>query len=157
MQLKLNLLVHKIEFINGYKNISPFAPVDDNRFARNSVIDLEMLADDGEIHEIRALDVLEYYPYQDLDTILNEWVSKLAHGGTLTIGGTDIGFTARAINTRDLNQDSILKQLYGEANKAKKAAYSISYIVAKLKERGLKITIKKLMPDGQFIVTGERQ
>lgn len=157
--MKLNLMVNNLQYLNGYRNISPFAPVTDSRFSRNSVIDLEMLVDDGEADEIRAMDVLEYYPHQDIDQILNNWVRKLAHKGTITISGNDIHFIARQINTRHLNNEQALIQLYGISDKPgqkKQAVYSLNFITEKLKARGLKILKKVLMPDGQFIVTGER-
>lgn len=159
MSLKLNLLVNKLEFLNGYKNISPFAPVDDSRFARNSVIDLEALADDGEIAEIRALDVIEYYPLQDLDGIIKNWVSKLAHKGTLTIGGTDIYILATAIGSFELKQEDIIETIYGvpKPGQQKKSIYNINFIVGCLKNYGLKIIRKTLLSNGQYIVTGERE
>lgn len=111
--MKLNLTLEAGSPRSGYVNINPLADPNDPNFIRANVNELGIYVDDGEAKEIIALDLIDFVPIQEKENIVRHWLSKLALGGTITIGGNDLGQIARAhaLNQIDLGQTAEL--LYG--------------------------------------------
>ena len=73
--MKVNITFDEDNNLNGYLNISP------NQLSS---------VDDGEADEVRAIDVLPYFPEEESANLLMSWIKKLRHGGHLIIGALDI-------------------------------------------------------------------
>jgi hypothetical protein len=83
--LKLNLSIGKPKNIrHGYTNVDPFAKQEDDSY-KAELHQLDSVVDDGEAVEMIALDVIEYYPYNDLDILFQHWWKKLKKGAKLTV------------------------------------------------------------------------
>jgi hypothetical protein len=68
--MKLCLMLDSKEYVReGYTNIDPFAPTEDKLRVRHDIKQLS-LADDGEVEEILALDVISYFSLQASNVIL---------------------------------------------------------------------------------------
>lgn len=91
---------------SGYVNINPLAPENHPDFIKADLNQLNLYADDGEVTDLVALDVMDYVPIQQKEPLLENWLKTIALNGTITIGGTEIKNVARAfyLNQIDLNQ-----------------------------------------------------
>lgn len=156
--MKINLLLDAPgEVRSGYLNIDAFADGNDERI-NGCLIDLDDHVDDAECEEIIAVGILDYYSARDADKILKNWLRKLAHGGTITIGSYDVVETAKAISNRKLSPEDITIILYGEQGKPwqfKKTALTVNQVATVLETKGLTI-LKKRIEGLKFIVVAER-
>lgn len=80
--------------IAGYTNISPRGG---EGIVEADFRNLNDIVEPNEAMEILAPDILDTIRRQDLKPFLEHLVSKLRHGGKLTIGGTDLMESCRAI------------------------------------------------------------
>lgn len=111
--MKLNLTLETGSARSGYVNINPLASPDDPSFIRANINELSIYVDDGEAQEIIALDIVDFVPVQEKENIVRHWLSKLALGGTITIGGNDIGQVAKAFTFNQLELSQTAELLYG--------------------------------------------
>jgi hypothetical protein len=101
------------------------------------------------------MDVLEYYPPDKSEDILNEWVRKLGHKGILTIGIIDSYAIARGLATYKLDIDQFNLFLYGEGENLRKASFIVSQIADYLESKGLTI-LKKRIADYRAVIEAQR-
>lgn len=147
--MRINLLIDNPKDVrSGYVNIDPLAPANDPAGRVNGVLhDLSHTVDDGEAVEIIANEILEYHPGGVLDDVINNWLKKLAHGGTITLSTIDVREVARNIWLGTIDLDEANTLLYGEQKtqwQFKKCALSLSDIVGAVEEKGFKILQKRV-------------
>jgi hypothetical protein len=74
---------------------------------------LDPFVNDAEATEIIATDVIDYLPLNDMNTIIDHWVSKLRRGGKIVIGGIDLFQVCKAFTQYDINVETANKLLHG--------------------------------------------
>lgn len=158
--MKLNLLIDNPDDVrSGYVNIDPFAePCDPHGRVKGALHDLGHTVDDGEASEIVANDVLDYHPGAVLDDVLNNWLKKLARGGTLTVSTVDVREVARLVwfGNVDINEANNL--LHGEQKKEwqlRKVSLSLPHLVEVLEAKGFKV-LQKRIHNLRAVVTVQR-
>jgi hypothetical protein len=102
---------------SGYLNIDNFAQPND-KYGRipGDVFSLSLI-DDGELTELIVLDILDYVPACKLDEVLENWLRKLGHGGTITVSVVDIREVSRAIFNNRLSIDDANELIHGKQEK----------------------------------------
>ncbi len=147
--MKINLLIDNPgDYKNGYNNIDPFAPETNGDLRlKSDISNLDSLVDDGEANEILALEILEYFPGNVIDDILQNWLKKLAHGGILTISGVDFTEIARGFLSSNLSLEDVNELLLGKQEKSwqtKKSVFTLLKLVEVFEGLGYKILKKRI-------------
>lgn len=158
--MKINLIIDSGEVLGGYLNIDPFAQDKNDPLDRQigDISNLDWAVDAGELEELRAINILEYWPGRDAEGILSGWVSKLAHGGRIIIGFTDIICIAKDVVSRKLDIHQTNDIVYGLQRQTwdnKKSCFTVNQVKTFLESLNLKIiTIRLIKHDA--IVIAER-
>jgi hypothetical protein len=152
--MKLNLTLEANSSRSGYVNINPLASPDDPNFIRANVNELGLYVDDGEAKEIIALDLIDYVPIQEKENIVRHWLSKLALGGTITIGGNDLGQITKAFAYNQLELSQAAELLYGN-QLARSGLVTCAQMRKILEGGGLKI-IESRLSNFSYYVKAER-
>jgi hypothetical protein len=159
--LKLNLLVDDPAGVKpGYLNLDPFAPepCSDGR-VRGALHQLHEHADGGEAAEVLALGVLEFFPAEAADKVLRHWVSKLAHGGTITLSCWDARELCRGYLAGTLSHDQFNGALHGAPSeqppKTRLCCLTAQGLSAALEGLGLRVLTRRLS-GYQAILTARR-
>lgn len=145
--MKANLLINGNIVMAGYINIDPYAKEGDGKIS-GDVSNLDHSIDDGELDEIVADSVIEYFGSNIVGSILNNWINKLVRGGKMTITTPDIYEVARSIMRREISEDDANKIIFGtnENNDLfKKNILSINRIEQLLLALGMKILSKRIL------------
>ena len=117
---------------------------------------LDNVVDAGECEVINAK-VLDHIHGSELFAVIKHWASKLAHGGSIVLGGRDILEVSKKVVAGSTNSDSN-KMFYGVNNSAtgiSKGMYEANEIAGILVELGLKLD-KKRINGIDFIVEAHR-
>ena len=101
---KLNIICNN-NYINGYINICSYQIPEHPDVRTGNIFNVDWIVDNGELDELLADKVIEYCPYEQVDTTFSNWVSKLQIGGKLIIGILDIYELSRLLNLRILTID----------------------------------------------------
>jgi hypothetical protein len=155
--VKINLLINNNSVRNGFINVDPFAVPGDGKVG-GDVGNLDHVACDAECDEIVADDILDYIP-NDVsgDTLLN-WIGKLRHGGTLTIGGVDLREVSRMFTRQEIDVSEANAVLYGRQRlplEYRKSTSTIQHVINMLESKGLKI-LNKRIEGAYYSVTARR-
>lgn len=159
--MKLNLLWGDgPEYGESYTNINPFLQMETANCKRGNVQDLSRFADDGEVSELIALDVIDYLDTSKVVPVIEGWVKKLAHGGTIIIGGTDMYEVCRLFSHYKINLLQVNALLHGDGSKPyliKKTQFTLKGLADLLAQLGLKIMKKRLDQETlQMVVEAQR-
>lgn len=157
--MKVNLLLSGDGPRSGFLNIDPFAPPDDALKTRGDICNLDEYVDDAECDELIALDVLDFLPSPELDNVLDNWIRKIRHGGTIVIGGVDIREVANGLIRQELTLEQANKLLYGTQTAPfdyRKASLTLQKLVEIFQARGFKI-LQKRVSDFFYHVKAERE
>lgn len=143
--MKVNLLINNAADVrSGYLNIDPFAQSDDGAGRFKCGLDrLDLLVDPGECEELVAHDVLDAYPAQSVDAVLDHWLSRLAHGGTIALSVVDMREVARAFLAGSLNLEEANKLLHG-VGVTKKSTLSVDILSDVLEGKGMKVLVRRV-------------
>lgn len=158
--MKVNVLLDNPgDCRSGYLNVDPFAPADcsDGR-VRGDASDLSTLVDAGECSEVVALDVLDYFPGAAVDQVLRNWLSRLCHGGRLTVSVVDLREVSRALLAGNVSMDDANELLTGKQEKAwqfKKSVFTLSQLVEVMTNLGYRVLAKRVQ-NYRAVVTVER-
>lgn len=152
--MKVNLTLNATTPRSGYININPLADPNDPNFIRANVNELHLYLDDGEADEIVALDVIDFVPIAEKENIISHWLSKLAIGGTISIGGNDIGQVTKAFTFNQLDLGQTAELLYGN-QLTRQGLITCSQMRKILETAGLKVTAARLN-NFSYYVTAER-
>lgn len=158
--MKVNLLLDNPDgVLGGYVNIDQFTPPDDTTGRIGGEVgDLSHTVDAAEAEEIVALEILDFFPAKRTDHVLDNWLSRLAHGGTITVSVVDTREVARGVLNRQLTMETLNGLLYGEQKRPwefRKAAYTMEQLVEVFRGKGLKILQKRLV-NFRAYVTAQR-
>lgn len=157
--MKVNLLLDNPAGVrNGYINIDPFAPDNDRDRVKGDVSTISHSIDDGEASEILAYDILDFFAANMADEILAHWLSKLAHGGTLTVAVIDLLEVARGVTSHIVSIEQAQDLLHGLQEKKwdlKKSSYTLQQLVSTISSRGYKV-LSKRVENYRAIVTCQR-
>lgn len=155
--MRVNLLINNSADIrNGYLNIDPLSE-DDTRI-KGDVSNLNHAVDAGEAEEIVAYGILDYFPGAMVDEILDNWLSKLAHGGTITIGVIDAKEVSRAFVAGMIELEEVNTLMHGEQEEKwqiRKSSFTLNQLSEVLSNRGYKI-LKKRIQNFRAYVTAQR-
>lgn len=115
---------------------------------------LDSLIEDGELEELRAIEILPLFSAKDFKKIIAHWTKKIAHKGKIIIGILDVMEIAKGIMKYDLTVEQARLYLYGHDNE-KLSVFSIREISNELENLGLKI-MRKRVEDYKAIVEAQR-
>lgn len=156
---KVNILLdHRGEIYPGWLNIDPLAPANDPQRIKHTPEDLSALVQPASLEALRALDVLDYYPAQKADQVLDHWISLLGHQGTLAISCVDILEVSRALQRRLIDIPLANSLLHGEQKQNwdhRCANYSLGQLASVLENKGLHILVRRIF-DFRAILVAKR-
>jgi hypothetical protein len=112
------------------------------------VCNLDHYVCDAECEELIALDVIDFLPSNELDTVIDNWIRKLRHGGSITVGGVDMREVARGLVNQTLTMDRANILLYGAQRQPyeyRKSTLTMQKLLAVFQTRGLKVIQKRLV------------
>jgi hypothetical protein len=140
-----------------FLTINPYCNEETDAVKMGNPRNLDKWVDNGEAAEILAYDVIDFLePTQVFDTI-NHWVGKLAHGGKIVIGGTDIYNVCLDFSRFKINIVQANKALHGSFEKPflfRRVNYTLDGLVNQLRDCGLKI-LKKRFDTETYMMTVE--
>ena len=113
-------------------------------YEKIKIDELKDKAENSECLAIWAPNLLDEIHYSELDDVLNCIISKMSHGCTLHIGGTDICEFSKRLLSTDFNIVKANDIIFGVSGE-KQGAYSLNLISSLLSTKGLKIISKKLV------------
>lgn len=150
--MRINLLYDSPEVRSGYVNVDPFSIDNPDKVC----CDLQELSfcSVGEAQEILCIDVLSQYNLEDASKIFSEMVSKLSHGGSITIGDLNAYEVSRMFTVGKLSPTDFSQLLFGGKH-PRKSLHAIDTILQGFSQMGLHIVSKKL-EGHRFIVTAVR-
>ena len=146
-KIKVNLLYGSGDVLHTHLNLDPFTAEETDVLTRADVKNLDNFVDDAEAQEIIALDVIDYMPLRDINTVIQHWASKLRHGGSLIIGGVDLFEVSKAFVQYRLDITQANQLIHGEQSKpylVKRVNFTSMGLVDYLSTLGLKIQKKRV-------------
>ena len=149
IQMKINILIGGADK-NGYLNISALKDLE--------IRNLDEYVDNAECFEIIAEDIVDYMPKQELPQVLDNWVSKLRHQGTIVIGGTDVYEVCKMFAQEALSLEELNNLMHGEQSQGwdvRLNQLTLQQMCSELEGRGLKV-LKKRINGFKFSVEAER-
>ncbi len=152
--MKLNLGID-ISLMSGYTTIDPAGGQDKVCL---DIRNIDSVVDNGECEEINASRILDHIHGSQLYSVIQHWVSKLAHGGKIILGGKDILEVSKLVVTGSIGNSDSNKVFYGVNNSSlglQRGMYECNEIVSILSELGLHID-KKRINGLDFIVEAHR-
>lgn len=130
--------------LNGYINIDPSGGDGKKSMDFRSLDDI---SEPAQCTEICAPEILDYIHHSEIMPVLQNWVSKLRHGGTIIVGGTDCYEVAKGIVSCQLDTVVFNKALFGLSPQfpfIKLGMYTRHDIESILRNFGLKIIHKRI-------------
>lgn len=161
--MKLNLLLNSNDVLAGHRNIDPMPTfTSDQSFSAKKeagdVFNLDGLAENGEVDEIVANDVIDFVDLQHKANTLANYVQKLAYGGKLIIGGIDGYEVAKSYSQYAINDDQFVALMYGDPYfpfGSRRGVLNLEWMINQLQQWGLKI-INKRIHNFRYTVVAER-
>jgi|TARA_R100000808_G_scaffold2804_3_gene10529 predicted SAM-dependent methyltransferase len=147
--MKVNLTIGGAKK-SGYLNIDAL----ENLEIRN----LDEYVDNAECFEIIADDVIDYLPRQEISVVIDNWVSKLRHQGTIVIGGTDAYEVCKMFSQNAIDLQELNNLFHGQQTQewdVRLNQLTLQTVSEELEKRGLK-TLKKRINGFKFSVEAER-
>ena len=147
--MKVNLTIGGAKK-SGYLNIDAL----ENLEIRN----LDEYVDNAECFEIIADDVIDYLPRQEISVVIDNWVSKLRHQGTIVIGGTDAYEVCKMFSQNAIDLQELNNLFHGQQTQewdVRLNQLTLQTVSEELEKRGLK-TLKKRINGFKFSVDAER-
>jgi hypothetical protein len=149
--VKVNLLVGNPGGVrSGYINIDVKKAED--------VADISEHVDAAEASEVVALDIIDRFPASDGDKVLDNWLSRLARGGVLTMSFVDVREVARGILSGKLSPEDIQELLHGRPevpHDERRASYTVAQLAEVLANRGYTV-LKKRVENYRGVVSVRR-
>lgn len=112
---------------------------------------IDNLADDGEVNEIEAFDVIDMFPQAKGTDVLRGWIAKLAHKGTISLSCIDLIHMAKMISMRIVSVSLANQTLYLNDG-SRKAAYCGASMKEFLELCGLKVMKNRTFQGKVYIV-----
>ncbi len=158
--MKVNILLNNATDVrSGYLNVDPCAPEGDAGDGRVRAEPHKLdLLDANECDEIVAHDALDFYQTHEVDRVLDHWLSKLAHGGTLTLSTIDAREVARSFLAGRIDVDEFNVLVHGQQDgpyRSRSCSLTMATLCAVLQDRGMQI-LSKRVADHRAVVTCRR-
>jgi hypothetical protein len=157
--VKINLIWSNTDLYGeDFINIGAFVDEESANIRRGDVKNLDKFLDNGEAETIVAADIIDYLDSNKVGAVIQHWVSKLAHGGTITIGGVDLLEVSRAIFHAKLSITQANELIHGSPAAPyllKRTTYSMLGVVHDLESFGLRV-IKKRVDGYLYLVEAQR-
>jgi len=153
--MKILLTINPALTRSGYTNICPLGG--EGNIA-DGYINLDQYAENGELEELVVTEAAEFLDINQLNIALNNWYSKIAYGGSITIEGTDLRRICNAFILQQITPEQANHLIFGSQSNVfefKKTGISLNEIAQTMAQFGFKI-IKKRIDGFRFVVTGER-
>lgn len=150
--MKINICYTKLEPIAGYINISPFA-TPQSGFQAIDIRNLDEIASDDEVQDIAAFDVLNYLPFNEVLSSVENWIKKLAPKGTLILTFNDYWEIARRTIIGLIEDKDVNDALYGKQDKPydiKRSAIPLHWFKNWILSKGVKLNKCRL--EGYVVV-----
>lgn len=140
--MKINLLINSPNDIrSGYLNIDPAADGKDCRVVGDLAV-LDMV-DGNECEEIVAHDILDAYAGENVDIVLSKWLSKLSHGGKLSLSFIDVRSVARALLNGEIDLETFNVYVHGSTY-LKKSCFTLTHMTEVFANSGYNVLVKRL-------------
>jgi hypothetical protein len=156
--MKLNLLYGHGDHLQEYVNVNPFALEETDNVRIADVKQLDGIVEDAEATQIIASDVVDYLSLDEINPVLDHWISKMRHGATLWIGGCDSYDAAKALTQFEIDLETFNMLLHGTQDQPhlfKKTCLTLTGLCEYLEDKGLKI-IKKRRNGLNYVVGARR-
>lgn len=141
--MKVNIVLGT-QPLDGYTNLSIFnVPNCEVCDIRN----LDSVCDNGELEELRAINVCNFLHLTEMYNVLQHYTSKLAHGGKILVGGNDGFEVAKSLFLGHLNLREYNELVYGSHDNAwmkYSGMYDVNEICGILGSFGLQIEKKRV-------------
>ena len=114
--------------------------------AHVNLLDLSGHVAEGEASEISALDVIDRMTPSRVGPAVAHLATRLGRGGTLSIGGIDMGEVARKVASRQLTIPEAALVLFGDQTspaECRRGAYSLPLACDLLRAAGLEVVTKR--------------
>ena len=143
--MKVNIIING-HALSGYTNIDPHGFGDDSKVL-GDVSNIDEHVENSEAREILAHDVINFLPYEQIDSVISDWVKKLRHGGKIVILGKDLWHLCKAYSQKLVSTEQFNSALFGEQSHS--GDYRLSHITMpelamKLEALGLKVVKKRV-------------
>ena len=151
--MKINLLYGdgKGDILNSHLNINPFISdlsFEEDYIIQGEITNLDAYVDDAEEEEIIAYDVIDYLEPFTVNSVIDHWIKKIRHNGTIIIGATDLHLLSKAISQYKVDYFKANELLHGNQKEhymIKKVSMTALGLCNYLTEKhGLKI-MKKIL------------
>jgi hypothetical protein len=156
--MKIQLLLADNSPRSDFTNIDPFAPPGDLLRKQGNFANLTEFVDDAECEELVALDIIDFLSIASRQVVLDHWITKIRHGGIITIGGLDIVDITRAVSTQQISIGQANLYIYGQQSAPWQHRYSsvdVKTMILTLQEKGLRI-LKRRTNNFFYMITAER-
>ena len=158
---KINLIYGKGDVLHTHLNINPFEEKADGKtIIRDDVMNIDKHADDAELTELIASDVLDYIPLVRVDEVLSNWIKKIRIGGKIVLGGVDMLEVSKSFADYriDITEANLL--IHGEQTKpylCKKVSFTCMGLSQYIEQRFNLHILKKRVNNYKMIVEAERR
>tara|TARA_R100000315_G_C5233950_1_gene145056 strand:+ start:1892 stop:2377 length:486 start_codon:yes stop_codon:yes gene_type:complete len=158
---KVNLIYGAGDVMETHININPFADnPDGNILIRADITNLDKHVDDGELYELRAVDVINYIEIDKVESTINNWCQKIRLGGKIIIGGIDLMEVCKSFSEykSDLTEANIL--LHGSQEKPyliKRSSFTSLGLSDYLQSKFNFTIIKKRINSYKMIIEARRE
>ena len=112
---------------------------------------LDTICEAAECTEIIVENTLEYFPLQEVEVLINHWVSKLRHGGTLIIVANHLTKICKSYVNKEINMADANILLFG----GRQSSVDPMEVQTMFTTLGLKV-LKCTLDNYRFIVKGQR-
>jgi len=121
----------------------------DQNISLSDLPNIDMVVNDAECTQI-TLESLDYIPMVHLLPVLEKLVSKLRHGGTISVTGTDLLDMGRVITERGFSTEQLNEAIYG-ADLPKRSSIPLTELANLLKSFDLKIVKKRMQSSMNYV------
>lgn len=111
---------------------------------KGNALDLSEHVDANEAASLVALNVLDTLAPAEAARALEHWLTRLGHGGELTVSGVDLRAVARALVNGELTHDEADALVHGVAA-PRRSSYSLPRLVKVLASRGLEVLSQRIV------------
>ena len=144
---KINLIYGNGDVFNTHLNINPFKQENDpESVVRGDIKNLDNYADDSELEELLAIDVLDYIPLNETSEVISNWVKKIRYGGKIVIGGIDLMDVCKDFSQYKIGLDEANLLIHGEQDKPyliRRVGFTAISVAGYLESKGLKVNKKR--------------
>ena len=121
----------------------------DQNIPLSGLSNIDNFVEDSECMEI-VVESLDYIPMSQIVGVLEKLVTKLRHGGTISITGTDLLDMGRVIVERLYTTEELNEAIFGEGL-PKRSSLPLEELTNLLKSFGLKIMKKRLQSSMNYV------